>query len=299
MKKTLLALLFVSYLSLNAQTPIEEFNFNGTLNNTSNTISFMGTANYVEDRAGNVKAAQRLSNKALEAVIDKLPQESNARTISIWIKFNDIANINYIWGYGSAFDDQYCGLLQQAAIADSSNLSLVSWGPSNDVTVGVTIEKAVWYNYVITYEGVTSKIYINGKLLKFLEGMKRFTKGNIFRLGELNTTVGINTDIDDLQIYDTALNAEQIKELYESSKSQVAEVPQTSRKVVKNETTQNGKYTKAIAASEVGVAKKIEVYSQGQKIMGGNSANISTLPEGTYLLKITNSPGKKMISSNK
>lgn len=49
MKKLLLTVLFVSFLNVNAQTPIQEFNFNGTLNNTANTISFIGTDNYVAD----------------------------------------------------------------------------------------------------------------------------------------------------------------------------------------------------------------------------------------------------------
>ncbi|MCD0469145.1 hypothetical protein [Flavobacterium sp. JAS] len=75
MKKILLTLMFVSYLNVNAQNPIQEFNFNGTLNNTNNTTSFMGADNFVTDRSGVVKGAQRLNNKALEAVIDNLPQE--------------------------------------------------------------------------------------------------------------------------------------------------------------------------------------------------------------------------------
>ena len=40
-------------------------------------------------------------------------------------------------------------------------------------------------------------------------------------------------------------------------------------------------------------AKNVEVFSQGKKIMGSNASNIGDLPEGTYLLKITNNPAKK------
>lgn len=205
MKKLLLTVLFVSYLNVNAQTPIQEFNFNGTLNNTANTTSFIGTNNFVADRAGVIKGAQRLNNKALEAVIDNLPQGKSSRTISIWVKFNDISNANYIWGYGSPLTAQYCGLLQQGTTSSNSDLSLAAWGASNDVIVSTPLEKNIWYNYTITYEGATSKIYRDGKLLKYLEGMVRSTNGNIFRLGEINTMVGINADIDDLKIYNIAL----------------------------------------------------------------------------------------------
>lgn len=297
MKKLLLTILFVSYLNANAQTPIQEFNFNGTLNNTANTISFIGTDNFVADRAGAVKGAQRLNNKALEAVIDNLPQGKTARTISIWVKFNTISNPNYIWGYGNPLSAQYCGLLQQGTTSSNSDLSLAAWGASNDVIVSTPLEKNIWYNYTITYEGTTSKIYRDGKLLKYLEGMARSTNGNIFRLGEINTIVGINADIDDLKIYNIALTPDQVNELYESEKASnllVAAVTETktAKSAVKAKTNQT-----IIASGDVsGTTKSVEVYSQGQKLMGSNATNISDLPEGTYLLKITSTPSKKITS---
>ncbi|MDP5201632.1 LamG domain-containing protein [Flavobacterium sp. DG2-3] len=297
MKKLLLTVLFVSFLNVNAQTPIQEFNFNGTLNNTANTISFIGTNNFVSDRAGAIKGAQRLNNKALEAVIDNLPQGKSSRTISIWVKFNDIATANYIWGYGNALNAQYCGLLQQGTTSSNSDLSLAAWGASNDVIVSTPLEKSIWYNYTITYEGTTSKIYRDGKLLKFLEGMTRSTNGNIFRLGEINTMVGINADIDDLKIYNVALTPDQVKELYESEKAVnllVKAPAETKSKTVAKAKTPN---ETIITSSDVsGTTKSIEVYSQGQKIVGSNAANISDLPEGTYLLKITSTPSKKITS---
>lgn len=301
MKKLLLTLLFVSYLNVNAQTPIQEFNFNETLNNTANTISFMGINNFVTDRAGVVKGAQRLNNKALEAVIDDLPQGKTARTVSIWVKFNDIASANYIWGYGNAYNAQYCGLLQQGTTNSNSDLSLAAWGASNDVIVSTPLEKYVWYNYTITYEGVTSKIYRDGKLLKYLEGMTRATNGNVFRLGEINTTIGINADVDDLKIYDVALTAEQVKDLYESGKPAISLAQVPEQKTTKA-TVVNGKVVKPTSGTIItsqdvnGGAKNIEVYSQGQKIVGSNAMNLNDLPEGTYLLKVTNTPAKKITS---
>ncbi|KAF2340580.1 LamG domain-containing protein [Flavobacterium tistrianum] len=297
MKKLLLTVLFVSFLNVNAQTPIQEFNFNGTLNNTANTISFIGTNNFVADRAGALKGAQRLNNKALEAVIDNLPQGKSARTISIWVKFNDISNANYIWGYGNPLNAQYCGLLQQGTASSNSDLSLAAWGASNDIIVSTPLEKNVWYNYAITYEGTTSKIYRDGKLLKYSEGMVKSTNGNIFRLGEINTMVGINADIDDLKIYNVALTLEQVNELYETEKpsnlltATVAEAI-TAKTAVKAKTSQT-----IITSGDVnGTTKSIEVYSQGQKIVGSNATNLIDLPEGTYLLKITSTPSKKITS---
>ncbi|MFH6992675.1 LamG domain-containing protein [Flavobacterium sp. FlaQc-48] len=307
MKKILLTLLFVSYLNVNAQNPIQEFNFNGTLNNTSNTTSFIGTNNFVADRSGVSNSAQRLTNKAMEAVVDNLPQGNSARSVSIWVKLNDITSANYIWGYGTAYSAQYCGLLQQGTTSSNSDLSLAGWGASNDVIVSTPLAKDVWYQYMITYDGKVSKIYRNGELLKSVEGVSRSTKGNILRLGEINTTIGINADIDDLRIYNIALTNEQVTACYESSKPLIAVASITpAAKAVKTGVVKPKAVTKTassntnIATVDVNtvVAKNVEVFSQGQKILGNSNAlNLNQLPEGTYLLKITNSTSKKITSN--
>ncbi|WDF61282.1 LamG domain-containing protein [Flavobacterium sp. KACC 22758] len=305
MKKLLLSLLFVSYLNVDAQNPIQEFNFNGTLNNTSNTISFMGTNDFVADRTGDAGKAQRLNNKALEAVIDNLPQANTARTISLWVKFNDIASANYIWGYGSAYNAQYFGLLQQGTTSSNSDLSLAGWGASNDVIVSIPLAKGIWYQYTITFDGTVSKMYRNGELLKYISGSKRSTNGNIFRLGEINTAVGINADIDDLKIYNIALTDEQVLESYDSSKPLISTISETTikdkavKRIAKTKTNiKSAGSGSIIAAADLNAgSKNIEVFSQGQKVLGNNSSiTISDLPEGTYLLKITNTPGKKITS---
>ncbi|WP_026729299.1 LamG domain-containing protein [Flavobacterium denitrificans] len=307
MKKLLLSLMFVSYLNATAQNPIQEFNFNGTLNNTQNTITFMGTNNFVSDRMGNLNGAQRLNNKAMEAIIDDLPQNNAARTISVWVKLNDISKANYILGYGTAYNAQYYGLLQQGTASSNSDLSLAGWGAKNDVIVSVPLAKGTWYLYTITYDGTVSKIYRDGVLLKSLGGIERSTKGNIFRLGEINTTVGINADIDDLKIYNVAMTGEQVAALYEESKPIIAVAKETTvvTKTIPTKTaTGTGKVAvKATPSASIikdsdvnAVAKNIEVYSQGQKVLGDNSMSINDLPEGTYLLKVTNAPSKKVTS---
>ena len=79
MKKTLLTFLFVSFLSVNAQNPVQEFNFNGNLNSADNSISFLGTPIFVNDRMGTPKGALRLTNKAYQAVVGDLPQGDHQR----------------------------------------------------------------------------------------------------------------------------------------------------------------------------------------------------------------------------
>lgn len=296
MKKILLLALFVSVLNANAQNPIQEFNFNGTLSSADNSITLLGAPNFVNDRTGVAKGAQRLTNKVLQGVVGDLPQDNKPRSISVWVKFNTIASINYILGYGSTVNTQYFGLLQQAVAAGNSDTSLLGWGDSNNVVVSVPLQKEVWYQYSITYDGSGSKIYRNGELLKSEEGIPRATKGYIMRLGQLNNAIGINADIDDLKIYNVAMTGEQVMESYSSSKPTVTAVAETSQTsgTVKKATTPIAKTPAAVKTTASGtindthIPKTVEVFSQGRKITGTNASNIGDLPEGTYLIKVTN-----------
>lgn len=293
--------MFVSFLNTYAQNPVQEFNFDGTLSNTDNTISFLGTPNFVNDRMGTAKGAQRITNKVLQGVVGDLPQGNKPRSISIWIKFNAINSANYIFGYGTAINTQYFGLVQQPVSSGNSDLSLVGWGDSNNVIVSVPLQKEVWYQYSVTYDGTVSKLYRNGELLKTTEGITRLTKGYIVRLGAINTTTGINADVDDLKIYSVAMTDEQVMESYNSSKPtaaaiEAALVSNTVKKEISSPIAPKSAITAKTATSAAEAnsgAKNVEVFSQGKKIMGSNASNIGDLPEGTYLLKITNNPAKK------
>jgi cell division septation protein DedD len=303
MKKILLTLMFVNFLTANAQNPVQEFNFNGNLNSADNSISFLGTPLFVNDRMGSPKSALRLTNKAYQAVVGELPQDNKPKTISVWVKFNAVNIPNYILGYGAAVNGQYFGLVQQPVSGSNSDLSLVGWGDTNNVIVSVPLVKEVWYFYSITYDGNVSKIYRNGELLKSAEGIQRSAKGYILNLGKLNTSTSINADIDDLRLYSVAMTDEQVKEAYNSSKPNGAPVtestpvssPATSGASKKTVTTPAKASVPAPAASvETNKSGKIiEVFSQGRQIMSANASNIIDLPEGTYLIKVINTNGKK------
>lgn len=301
MKNILLTLMFVSFLNANAQNPVQEFKFNGNLNSADMTISFLGTPVFVNDRMGTPKGALRLTNKAYQAVVGDLPQGNKPKTMSVWVKFNAVNLPNYILGYGTAVNGQYFGLIQQPAVSGSSDLSLVGWGDVNNVVVSVPLVKDTWYFYSITYDGNVSKIYRNGELLKSVEGIQRSAKGYILNIGKLNTATSINADIDDLRLYSVAMTDEQVLESYNSSKpivsapAQAAPVSNTAKK-----TTVVAKPVKAAAAPVVASAnevnkteKSIEVFSEGKRIMETNGSNIGDLPDGTYLIKVTNSGTKK------
>lgn len=297
MKKILLTLMFVSFLNANAQNPVQEFNFNGNLSSADNTISFLGAPTYVNDRLGVAKGALRLTNKALQAVVGELPQGSKPKTISLWIKFNTINAVNYIFNYGAPANGQYFALLQQPAVAGNSDVSLVGWGDANNVITSVPLAKETWYLYSVTYDGNVTKIYRNGELLKAVEGIQRSAKGYILSLGKLNTATSINADIDDLKLYTVAMTDEQVMESYNSSKppvtaSQASPVSNTAKKSV----AAPAKAPAPVVASAVDTSKgikNIEVFSEGKRILETNTINVGDLPDGTYLIKVSNSANKK------
>lgn len=301
MKKLLLTLLFINFLNTYAQNPVQEFNFNGNLNSADNTISFLGTPIFVNDRTGAPKGALRLTNKAYQAVVGDLPQGNKPRTLSVWVKFNAVTAPHHIWSYGTAVSSQYFGLSQQALSGGSADLSLIGWETANNATVSVPLAKEVWYFYSITYDGNISKIYRNGELLKSAEGIPRLTKGYILTIGKMNTATSINADIDDLKLYSVAMTDEQVLESYNSSKPasapaspvQTANTVKTtaapSKAVVQVKTPALSPTTNPVAASENNNDPKIvEVFSQGRKVNINNASEIADLPEGTYLLKVTN-----------
>lgn len=284
--------MFVSFLISNAQNPVQEFNFNGNLNSTDNTISFLGTPVFVNDRFAAPKSALRLTNKAFQAVVGDLPQANKPKTISVWVKFNAVNAANYIFNYGTAANGQYFALIQQSANSGNSDLSLVGWGDANNVIVSVPLVKDTWYMYSVTYDGNVSKIYRNGELLKTVEGIQRSAKGYILSLGKLNTATLINADIDDFRLYSVAMTDEQVLESYTSSKPTAvssASVATTIKKTPPAPAKPVVATTKTVATTD----KNIEIYSEGKKIMDTNGSNIGDLPEGTYLIKVINTSAKK------
>ncbi|SFC79062.1 LamG domain-containing protein [Flavobacterium phragmitis] len=301
MKKLLLSLMFVSFLNTNAQNPVQEFTFNGNMNSADNTISFLGTPVFVNDRMGTPKSALRLTNKAYQAVVGDLPQDNKPKTFSVWVKFNAVTAANYILGYGTAVNGQYFGLIQQPAVSGNSDLSLVGWGDTNNVVVSVPLIKETWYFYSVTYDGNVSKIYRNGELLKSVEGIQRSAKGYILNIGKLNTATSISADIDDLRLYTVAMTDEQVREAYNSSKPAVSTPQPQVASPIKKTVTAPAKTSAPAPAAPVTASsneankggKNIEVFSQGKKLIGTDASNITDLPEGTYLIKVTNGTPQK------
>lgn len=215
MKKDLSFIFVFFVLVATAQNPIHLFDFDGSLVNKDQTATFNGAHLFVKNRAGVDKKAIRLINQSLTANIGNLPQTNEPRTISIWIKFNDISNSNYIWGYGAATNNQYCGLIHQGTTTNEALLNIAAWGHKNDFVAVLPLNKEVWYYYTYVYDGKSAGLYRNGVLIENFNAPNRNTSGSVFKIGNINSLVSINADIDELKIYNIALSNEEIINQYE------------------------------------------------------------------------------------
>ncbi|MGL2987271.1 LamG-like jellyroll fold domain-containing protein [Flavobacterium sp. RSSA_27] len=250
MKKITLSTLLLTYFVSFAQSPIHEFTFDGNLSNSNKSVAFQGIGKFTKDRFGVDKKALRVSNESLVANIDNLPQNDSPRTISIWVKFNDITNSNYIWGYGAARNNSYCGLIHQGTSTAESSLNIAAWGFKNDFIIALPLSKEIWYNYTYVYDGKNAAIYRNGILLETFFAPNRQTIGNFFKIGNVNSLVSIDADIDDLKIYNIALSNEAISNQYLSNVPTIIVENNSSIKKSKQEVKKKIPSTKAIVMNK-------------------------------------------------
>lgn len=226
MKKLLLLLLgCVATISF-AQTPIYQFNFDGDMTNSGSSTNFgpwtssgSGSVTYVNDRSGQANKAINIPNTLnFSATAVSLPPGNGSRTLSFWTKFvNDTDNKTYpVVGWGNNQSNQAFGFWRNGV-----QNSYYTWGAGNDYNIPQTNAQIQasnngWVHIAMTHNGSTLTIYYNG-----------VDAGNYTRtLNTLNLALYLNRlvnstggtgdaiQIDDLKIYDTALTASEILNLY-------------------------------------------------------------------------------------
>ena len=234
MKKIVLFLILLVQVSW-AQTPIYQWNFNNSLSDITNTYTFTSSPNvagsYTTDRFGNSNSAyvtpQGSQVQLSIAGLTNLPQGSNPRTLSVWMKFNASSQSDIgIFEYGTQTDNQTCGLTQ---IGSNNTIpySLKAYGFANDFNASsyaaiynYATTNAEWYHYVLTYDIGMLRVYRNGNLLIEQNSATWNTQGNTLRLLSSIATLLSGTNysvaIDDLKIYNSVLSQTQINQMYQT-----------------------------------------------------------------------------------
>ena len=147
------------------------------------------------------------------AIIDNNLLKPSQITISGWVKINQSKN-QYIINKG---DGSGTGAGYNVYIYSNNRLAFWFYnGAGNLILIDTganSIQLNNWYFFEATYDGINSKIYLNGVL--------KNTSSNTSGFTEKNTSLNINNNslngfLDDVKIYPYARTADQIKQDYNS-----------------------------------------------------------------------------------
>ncbi len=234
--------LLLAWLSLSVvsytQTLVAYYPFNGNANDQSgNAINptYIGSGvTLTTDRFGNANKAYNfdgLTNSYMRMPSDLLPTAN--RTVSVWFKVPDVSNRPTLLGYGGnspappgtsffmGLNLEGCGCYRTAGHWPGINTASHTYtsAPVNN-----------WFHFVITINGNTIKIYINGNLSTTAAGT--FSSNTIVASKDFSLGVGVSslgvapyTDVnmgyfkgsmDEVRIYDIAMSDAQVQQLYQT-----------------------------------------------------------------------------------
>jgi Concanavalin A-like lectin/glucanases superfamily/Secretion system C-terminal sorting domain len=243
MQKLLLFAITLMSIHCNfAQTLVASYPFNGNAVDATGNVANNGTVNGATlstDRFGNPNAAYNFDgiDDFIEGIADNLP--SGDRTISLWFNADagSIAtNTPDVFSYGGGG----CGSSLLMILNNVNNGKYQVSGHCNSNLNEYTysaLPENKWYNWVVTVNGTTIKMYVDGLPVNTTTNFTTPTNvlGKDFYIGTLINNNGIGRfnpsggyyfkgKIDDIKIYDGALSDAQVSDLY-STFSLVAYYP--------------------------------------------------------------------------
>lgn len=220
MKKTLqkISLGIICFLGISYQTfaqqPIADFKFNSSRTSETGGLTFSAAnTSFVQGRDGSPNGAISMVNQSTSATIPNLPVGSSARTVSIWVKLNSFNpdDYNQFFSYGSTVGGStskwYAGGMNEA--------NVMAIGYANNKFFPTTNTLNTWNHFVFVYNGTSSTMYKNGVSLGTEAHALNTNASTTFNLGlGVSGEKGFNGAIDDLKIYNTALDQTQVTNLY-------------------------------------------------------------------------------------
>jgi hypothetical protein len=284
---------------------LSEYDFNNSLVDKLGLNPFETNAQltFVNGRDGSTNGAVNLNNFGTTANIPGLPYSNKARTISVWAKTNIInTQINYIFHYGNTANGN--------GLAFRPSTILYFANAAANLENPFTNPNDTWVHYVCTYDGTTAKVYRNGTL--FSSGPKTYntvSNSDIFRLGltESGANSYFNGAIDDLKIYNFALTATQVQNLYDNNSAFVVSLPVVSNVSSSNITMVEAKINYAVNANNATTTTTIKYGLSSTSltnqfeglIASGNNliptatvlSNLEPNTQYFYQIEVTNSVG--------
>jgi len=213
---------------LNAWYPFDGNALDASGNN--NHPSF-NNAVLTTDRAGNAGKAYHFNgiNSYIRVPNSPALNFKNQITLSVWIRpdgfYKDICHANSILLKGTAdyFPGNYALRFDDALFTDGKGCSGDQLKDSlhhNFRGTGTTlkpyqpfIKKGQWYSVIYTNDGDTARLYVDCELKYAVHFKENFTNNDDLLFGRTNDPMfpfWLTADIDDVRIYDRALNEKEI-----------------------------------------------------------------------------------------
>jgi hypothetical protein len=269
----------IESFSTNSLNFLFNYTFDNTHSNTNGQNPFSAAnTQFIDDRNNNPNSALRITSTSSNsnAIISNLPTGNSHRTISLWYRSGSFSSgFAGIFVYGGNASLQNFG----AYIAANGNHYFQAFG--TDANFGGTFPQSVWRHLVLTYDGITVRMYLNGTL----QGSQNYnlSTGNTlgFRLGGNGAVI----DVDDLLGFNYAMTQAEVVSFYNNYTLSKSEIEVDWKVAIYPNPTNNIFEIKA--DSEI---LKVEVYNlSGQLVYQSNTLknNIGHLNAGMYLVKVT------------
>jgi len=222
-----------SMQSLNYIIDKDSINFGGSDNSESESYKLSDTMGEI----GTEEMQERCSAMSFDGVDDYVDlgndeslQSGGAITVSLWVYRNGEATTGQKQAFISkAYDNTSTKPYDSYAIfydRDNNNeleffLGFTSGDHIKAITTGVSLDLQKWYHIVVTYDGY-AKIYVNNENVytsSYIgETIKYYTDSLL--LGKVRTSdsrESFNGSMDDARIYNRALSATEISDLYKGN----------------------------------------------------------------------------------
>lgn len=188
---------------------------NGTIYNSSGDVAWTSDS-HIGDGA---LAIGNPSDRIIIADNSPVFADTNDFTISVWIKPHEISD-RFILAKTGAYSDIYSKGYELRMDGWGSKLMWYAGGGSvfDDSVFLYGMQENKWYNIIAMREGATAKLYVNGMLVGEKTGLSpiTYTGTTPLMIGGVTGGAGWSLDsvIDDVEFYNTALTQAQIDPIY-------------------------------------------------------------------------------------
>ena len=212
--------------------------FNGNANDES-VNSYDGTVNgatLTTDRFGIANAAYSFNGIANSILVPSVFYDiSVSHSISMWVSINDLTLVGqYLWNTSNHTGEAF---VYNWGAYNNNVMYCLGNGTSWSITCGteqtfLTTTSNIWYLYTMTYSSGVWSIFINGQLADTYTsanlpmGVSSLVFGDIASGGE-----ALNGKLDDIGIWNRALDSCEIKDLYFASLGNCCNVSVTTQPI--------------------------------------------------------------------